>query len=199
MILFLGSSVTVGHSTGGVSFADMIAERWGCAIRKEAVSGTTLADGERSYLRRLRAVPVAPAPTLLVCQLSTNDAARGLPLGDVAPGFDCAGFDEGTTAGALESILAYARETWGCPVVVFTSPRFASAAYGEAVALTRRLAGKWGFTLCDLWHNDELNRLIAADPARFMADAIHPTLAGYEAMVPPMLDACRLALGGARP
>ena len=40
-IIFLGSSVTYGSASGGVSFADMICEKNGYDLVKEAVSGTT--------------------------------------------------------------------------------------------------------------------------------------------------------------
>ena len=53
-IMFLGSSVTYGSASGGVSMVEVIAEKCGCNCVKHAVSGTTLADiGERSYVRRL--------------------------------------------------------------------------------------------------------------------------------------------------
>ena len=42
-IIFLGSSVTYGAASGGVSFADVICRNYGYNMIKEAVSGTTLA------------------------------------------------------------------------------------------------------------------------------------------------------------
>ena len=43
-VLFLGSSVTYGSASGGVSFADYIEKRDGCEMIKSAVSGTTLVE-----------------------------------------------------------------------------------------------------------------------------------------------------------
>lgn len=55
-MIFLGSSVTYGAASQGVSFADFIARRNGCEAIKEAVSGTTLVDnGSDSYVSRLKA------------------------------------------------------------------------------------------------------------------------------------------------
>ena len=45
-IIFLGSSVTFGSASGGVSFADIICEKNGYEMIKEAVSGTTLVDSD---------------------------------------------------------------------------------------------------------------------------------------------------------
>ena len=54
-ILCLGSSISSGFSSGGVSFLDYLARIDGCRIIQETVSATTLADrGYFSYLKRLR-------------------------------------------------------------------------------------------------------------------------------------------------
>lgn len=52
-ICYLGSSVTYGAYSQGVSFADYIAKRNGTTFVKEAVNGTTLADGNNSYISRM--------------------------------------------------------------------------------------------------------------------------------------------------
>ena len=53
-LLFLGSSVTAGDASLGVSMADYIAKLDGCTVIKEAVSGTTLAGtGKSTYTSRL--------------------------------------------------------------------------------------------------------------------------------------------------
>ena len=54
-VIFLGSSVTYGSASGGVSFADYIEKRDGCEMIKSAVSGTTLVEsGIDSYVSRLK-------------------------------------------------------------------------------------------------------------------------------------------------
>lgn len=74
-VIFLGSSVTYGSASGGISFADMMAKELNFHCIKEAVSGTTLADlDETSYVSRLKRLDPATKADLLICQLSTNDA-----------------------------------------------------------------------------------------------------------------------------
>ena len=81
-IVFLGSSVTYGASSMGVSFADYIGATNDCNIIKEAVSGTTLVDeGVDSYISRLNKIDTQNAD-IFVCQLSTNDATQKKPLGE---------------------------------------------------------------------------------------------------------------------
>ena len=67
-ILFLGSYVTYGD--GGVSFAELMGEEYGCKVVKEAVSGTTLADiNENSYVSRLKKVALNQKFDLCICQI----------------------------------------------------------------------------------------------------------------------------------
>ncbi|MBD5161884.1 MAG: hypothetical protein HDT14_07730 [Oscillibacter sp.] len=84
-ICVLGSSVTYGASSQQVAVGEFLANRFGCDLTKEAVSGTTLVDtNEKSYIQRmLKNIDTTEQFALFVCQLSTNDATRGLPLGEI--------------------------------------------------------------------------------------------------------------------
>lgn len=178
-VVFLGSSVTYGASSKGVSFADYIGVRNNCTIIKEAVSGTTLVDeGIGSYISRLHKLDI-PHADLFVCQLSTNDATQRKPLGEVTDTTNTDDFDTATIAGAIEYIIAYAQDAWGCPVAFYTNPQYDSTAYGEMVALLHQMTGKWGITMIDLWNDADFNDINAEQRALYMADGIHPTQAGY--------------------
>ena len=86
-VIFLGSSVTYGYGSMGVSFVDYLEAADGIIPIKEAVSGTTLADrNEKSYVSRLKRINPELKPDAFVCQLSTNDATKGIPLGSVSEG-----------------------------------------------------------------------------------------------------------------
>lgn len=179
-IIFLGSSVTYGASAQGVSFADDIGARNGCFITKEAVSGTTLVDnGPNSYISRLKKLNTAQAADLFICQLSTNDATQKKPLGSVSDSFQAEGFDTGTVAGAIEYIIAYARKVWSCPVMFYTNPRYDSNEYANMVALLYAIQEKWDIFVIDLWGDAKFNAITEKQQSLYMADAIHPTKAGY--------------------
>jgi len=179
-IIFLGSSVTYGSAAGGVSFADYIAARHGCDIVKEAVSGTTLVDsGIGSYISRLKKLDAETGADLFVCQLSTNDASQKKPLGSVVASFETETFDTSTIAGAIEYIIAYARDTCNCPVVFYTNPRYKSGDYAAMVALLAEIADKWDISVVDMWNDDDFNTITQEQRALYMADSIHPTQAGY--------------------
>lgn len=189
-VLFLGSSVTNGAAAMGQSIPEYFGARMGCTYIKEAVDGTTLTDnGSNSYVQRLlNQVSSGEKIDLLVCQLSTNDASKGLPLGEIAEGTTLEEFDTGTITGAMEYIICYAEQTWGCPVVFYTNPQFESENYGAMVERLYQLADKWGIGILDLWNSDEFNAITEAERALYMKDDIHPYKAGYRDWWGPELE-----------
>lgn len=179
-IIFLGSSVTYGSAAKGVSFADYIAVRNECRITKEAVSGTTLVEsGLNSYIMRLKKLNRDISVDLFVCQLSTNDASQKKPLGEISDTFEMETFDTSTVAGALEYIIAYAKGTWECPVAFYTNPVYDSGEYAAMVDLLQAISTKWEVTVIDLWNDADFNSITDEQRRLYMADAIHPTQAGY--------------------
>ena len=64
---------------------EYLAARDGIVYVKEAVSGTTLVDnGETSYIARMKANIPDQKADLFICQLSTNDATTGQPMGEIS-------------------------------------------------------------------------------------------------------------------
>ena len=176
-ICVLGSSVVKGEASNDDAIAEYLGARLGCEYTKSAVSGTTLTDAfPESYIKRLRELDPGIGYDLFICQLSTNDATLKRPLGEIS-GNDQ--FDTGTVTGAIEYIITYARDTWNCPVVFFTGSHYDSERYGAMVARLRELQEKYGIGVIDLWSDEEFNDISGEDKARYMADGIHPTRAGY--------------------
>lgn len=181
-ILFLGSSVTKGSRSLDVSMADYIGKRNKCEVVKEAVSGTTLSTlYGNSYVERLNNVDTGRKFDMVVCQLSTNDASakRAVALGEIIDSENPEDFNTKTVAGAIEYIVAYCRETWDCPVVIYTGTRYSNVKYQKMVELLPDIQEKWGIGVVDLWNNEEMNAVSEEDYALYMYDSIHPTQAGY--------------------
>lgn len=178
-IVFLGSSVTYGASSMGVSFADYIGATNDCNIIKEAVSGTTLVDeGIDSYISRLIKIDAQNAD-IFVCQLSTNDATQKKPLGEISNSVNINDFDTKTVAGAIEYIIAYAKDKWDCPVVFYTNPKYDSENYQAMVNLLLEIQKKWNIEIIDMWNDVDFNNITDEQKSFYMADSIHPTQAGY--------------------
>lgn len=187
-VLFLGSSVTYGSASGGVSFADYIGKRDGCTVIKSAVSGTTLVEsGINSYVSRLKKLD-AEKIDLFVCQLSTNDASQKKELGKIIESKNLNDFDTKTIAGAIEYIICYSKEKWNCPVIFYTNPRYDSEPYGEMVDILKEAEAKWGISVIDMWNDAELNAELNKNTALYMADKIHPTKAGYLEIWTPFME-----------
>jgi len=180
-IIFLGSSVTYGYGSLGVSFADFLEKSDVIYAVKEAVSGTTLVDEKsNSYVSRLKTIDTNIKADAFVCQLSTNDATKEKPLGKVSDSFDMNSFDTQTVAGAIEYIIAYAKDTWNCPVIFYTQAKYDSEYYGEMVTLLLEIQKKWDIHIIDFWNDEEINNITEEERKLYLVDNIHPTKAGYK-------------------
>lgn len=187
-VVFLGSSVTYGSASGGVSFADYIEKRSGCTAIKNAVSGTTLVEsGIDSYVSRLKKLD-APKVDLMVCQLSTNDASQKKEPGKITESKNLGDFDTKTVAGAIEYIICYSKEKWNCPVIFYTNPEYDSERYRTMVDILKSAEKKWDISVIDMWNDAELNAELDADRELYMADKIHPTKAGYLKIWTPFME-----------
>lgn len=165
------------------------ADRFAC----QAVSGTTLVDetvwGKESYIARLKTIDPGITADAFICQLSTNDATMKKPLGEISDSFDIGDFDTQTVAGAMEYVIAYARQTWNCPVIFYTGTQYKSAQYEEMVALLLKLQEKWDIGVIDLWNDGEMNAVSKADYDLYMVNGIHPSRAGYRDWWTPKFEA----------
>ena len=174
-LLFLGSSVTYGSASKGVSFVDIIRE-YGATCIKEAVSGTTLADTNgKSYVSRLKAIDKNIRIDLFICQLSTNDASKKIAIGEIKK--------------SICFILDYVKKTYGCPILFYTGTYFKSESYKSMIELLYSLKEEYRFYILDLYHDEDMLNVSEEDYNRYMSDPIHPTFLGYkEWWTPKFLD-----------
>jgi len=182
-ILWIGSSVTYGAQSGGhYSMVDAVEDLHSALVcEKYAISATTLVNtGEDSYVGRLKRIPKSKTPDLIVVQLSTNDATTNKPFGEIAEGKDIESFDDTTIAGAIETIIAYADETFHCPVVFYTGSYTVKEHYDEMVSLLLQIQEKWGIGVVDLFNNPDMTAIYDTELYhRYMYDEVHPNRVGY--------------------
>jgi len=186
-IFYLGSSITYGSASGGVAFGEIINKISGNPFTKEAISGTTLVDNENtSYVQRLKNLNFSEKPDFLVVQLSTNDFSQNKPTGTVESGTNSSAFDTSTISGAIQHIIAYAKEK--CPTV-------------KVVFYTGAVKGSWGYktayenyingdfkTICEKWEIEPLDIFHSEykNYSFYWNDDIHPTIQGYSAGWTPL-------------
>lgn len=188
-IIFLGSSVTWGDN--GYSMCEAISEKTGANVIKWAVSGTTLSSAmPNSYVERLlKVIDTQEKCDLFITQLSTNDAGKNMELGEISDSFDKNTFDTKTTIGAIEFIIATAREKWNCPIAFYTGTYYASGRYQKLVDALLETAKKWKIDIIDLWNSEKMRAVSQDDYKRFMKDGVHPNKTGYdEWWVPEFID-----------
>ena len=177
---FLGSSVTYGSATDGISFVEEIARRLGMRCVKNAVSGTTLAkvaDGTQSYVERLADFDTKAEVNTFVVQLSTNDATQNLTLGELSeiP-------DTFTVVGAIEYIIDYIQKHWKCDILFYTNPCFHNARYEKMIAALYRIQQKRHIGIVDFYNYRDMPLLSSDELSTYMADEIHPNALGYKWM-----------------
>ena len=197
-VAFLGSSVTVGAFSMGQAVADFLARKCGVLALKEAVSGTTLVDDEHdgsSYVERMRTIPASTHLDAFVCQLSTNDAWKGKAMGEVAAEGP---YDTATVAGAIQYVVSYVRETWGCPVLFYSGTYFESVEYAQMVELLDQVSELMDVPVIDLYHDEEMRAVSSEDYAFYMHDPVHPTKAGYGLWWTPKFEKALSRVLGAR-
>ncbi len=145
-------------------------------------------DGD-SYIKRLKELDPEQTVDCLVCQLSTNDATKKLPMGEISSSEELSSFDTQTVTGAIEYILRYCRDTWRCPVVFYTGSWYESTEYEAMVHRLYELRDKWDFGLVDLYTDEAFNDIDQETYDFYMFDSIHPTKAGYLEWWMPKLEA----------
>lgn len=194
-ILFLGSSVTSGYGSHGVSFVDYLAAFHHFQAVNESVPGTTLADcAANSYVSRLNKIlntyqtEKKPKPDIFVCQLSTNDITKSCPMGALTESIDREDFDTKTTTGAIEYIIASVRETWHCPIVFYIPQQYNNRHYPELIRILYQIQGKWDIQIIDLWNNEKITKRFNRRPTFRQMDGLHPTKHGYLACYVPIFE-----------
>ena len=192
-ILWVGSSVTYGaQAAGHYSMVDALEDLHPALnCEKYAISATTLVnDSASSYVARLKLIPKDRTPDLIVVQLSTNDATTGKPFGAVSDSFDLADFDDTTIAGAIEAIIAYARDTFGCPVAFYTGTYCEKENYAEMVALLHEIEAKWNIGVIDMFNDEAMTAVFGTEQYDvYMFDQVHPYKVGYVEWWTPVIDA----------
>ena len=187
-ILFLGSSVTKGMKSLGVSFADMLRRKYDFLMIKDAVNGTLLVEkGRDSYVSRLEKYTRDSKIDLLVVQLSTNDSHTKDPIQTGQRR------DTQSIGGAIIYISEYAHNVLGCPVLFYTCPYFENEKYRKMCDFLHKLEEVGGgsrisphaqFYVVDIFRDGGFQSLSPFEFQLCMFDSIHPTQAGYFRWLP---------------
>jgi lysophospholipase L1-like esterase len=191
-IAYLGSSVMEGTENDGVSFVEFIAKRNNGTYVKETKADSTMADtGEDSYVQRIQKMDKNTKIDIFMCEIPFADVEQNVTRGEIdeTKGPDnresLEDFDTTTTAGAMEYIANYVRQTWDCPVIFFTNIKNGNKDYQELVQLGWRMLVKWQTGMVDAWF--QLNTDVD-EFGDYMVDETHPSGKGYLEWIAPFIE-----------
>ncbi|WP_277211787.1 GDSL-type esterase/lipase family protein [Isoptericola croceus] len=217
-----GDSIVAGHKYSR-GFVDLVAEREGITVSKHARNGATVMNAgfpAGTVIQQVRAAS-ATSPDLVVFDGGTNDieaiTTAGHKVGTVSSGFDPAGFDSGTYAGALEATVHEMRSKWpNAPIVYVAVHKLGSRDWDTQLAVrevTLQVAEKWGLTYADVFAGSTLDTRDDVHRAAYTFDDLlggfpgtngsgtHPNIEGMTRFFVPVLtealvDVVRSDAGG---
>lgn len=210
-IAYLGSSVMEGTGNDGISFVEFIAKRNSGTFVKDTKADSTMADtGEDSYVQRVQKMDKDAKIDIFMCEIPFADVEQKVMTGEIKDAEtsddleSLEDFDTTTTAGAMEYIANYAKQTWNCPVIFYTNVKTGDEGYQKLVELGWKMRTKWSTGMVDAWYQLSTD---TDDFDAYMADETHPSGKGYlewitpfiESKVPGILRDYEVSLINARP
>ena len=97
--------------------------------------------------------------------------------------------DKDTVCGAIEYIITYVKETWGCPIIFYTNSHYENENYADMVDALLEISELYDVGVIDLYTDADFNSISEEQRKLYMADNIHPTKAGYLEWWTPKIEA----------
>ncbi|MGN0458716.1 MAG: hypothetical protein ACI4IL_07085 [Eubacterium sp.] len=185
-VIFLGTDFTVGTKSKE-SFTDQLEQQEIIRPAVFAKKGIKMVDDgkKNNYISLLKSIPTKhAAPAMLMCELSYYDAKKDSRLGKLSDGYNLEDFDTSTVIGAMEYIICYSQETWGCPVTFYTCYYNDSNSYKKMVDALYEVAEKWSIDVIDFYSPMD-TRISLQNKKKYLADKLNPTKEGYENIFTP--------------
>ena len=196
-VAVFGDSIMRGDGNNGVAVGDMLAERYGMAVYKYAVSGAVMGKYEdRSHIADQvnNAVAAGIAFDYIVFNGGTNDIMmeNGAPrcdLGNISSDYAGA-YDEATFSGGLETAAYQLHTKYPTATLVYMRAHNMASRdytlqrdYGERA---KEICEKWAIGVVDMYA--KMNTCLPAGQTKYLADSTHPNAAGYSEKYLPALE-----------
>lgn len=190
-----GDSIADGSVTNKISYAHLIANKYGMTLTSKAVGNTTLAirDGQVSSILG-RVLNMTGGYDYILLDGGTNDVTYDVPLGEITEGTNVTFNEETrkTLLGALEEICQFLNTNYCKAKKLFIFPNArvdgTFTETQETFSKMKEVLKKWGIPYIDigtitslgLW-NDEIK-------SEYFVDSIHPNLKAYEDFYVPYIE-----------
>lgn len=187
-ILWLGSSFSASTGSAGITLCDYLAQINDAEIINESLEHSYLSSTmQNSAVKRIRSsLALVSHADCLVIEVSPIDAQ--LTHGDISDSQDRFTFKLKTTIGALEYLIAYAKELWNPTIILFTLPYCSDPSYEQLITKVHQVSDKWNVHLIDMYHDRELENPDPVKRSLYMTDMNHPTKAGLLNWIVPYMQ-----------
>lgn len=189
-VLFFGTDFTRGKK-GDISFVDQLQEKKLIhAMKFCSDDDVTLTKrrNDNNYIDMLTSLPVDEyMPAYVMIEIPYGDIKRHSKIGEISDGAWCADFDTKTLIGAMEYIVIYCRDTWGCPVGFYTGYYPEDEDYQKLIDAMNIVAEKWKVDTIDFCNSPSIT-INDDNKKEYLASKHYPTAQGYKEFFTPMVE-----------
>ena len=201
-VLIEGDSIMYGYGSNGVGIGEILRDRYGFRLYKNAISGSTLAYVEGTENIRDRIVNGVKKPyDYIILDGGYNDYGKSLPLGSLMSGsYPYASTPDATTViGAMELIFQHIKKNYPKTKIYFVTPHKVNRVWTQVNSLNLTfkdyydalisVCNLYGVPVIDLWNESGLITYFS-EMKVFTKDndGLHPTKEGYEEFYLPVFQ-----------
>lgn len=197
-----GDSIADGSVTNKISYAHLIADKYGMNLTSKAVGNTTIAvrDGQVSSIVG-RVLNMTGEYDYILLNGGTNDVTYNVPLGEIAEGTNVTfnGETRKTTLGALEEICQFLNANYcsAKKLFIFVNARVDGkfTKTKETNSKMKQVLNKYGIPYIDISEITSLGIWNDEIKSEYFVDSIHPNAKAYEEFYVPYIEKA-LLFGG---
>lgn len=201
-VLIEGDSIMYGYGSNGEGIGEILRDRYGFRLYKNAISGSTLAYVEGTENIRNRIVNGVKKPyDYIILDGGYNDYGKSLPLGSLmSESYPYASAPDATTViGAMELIFQHIKKNYPKTKIYFVTPHKVNRVWVQSNSLNLTfkdyldalisVCNLYSVPVIDLWNESGLVTYFS-EMKVFTKDndGLHPTKEGYEEFYLPVFQ-----------
>lgn len=208
-IYAFGDSIIAGHQYTKHGFVDFAADQEAMTLKKYAINGARVMNGEASGGQILTQINNASEeiPDYIIFNGGTNDAYKGVgdAFGEIGDSMDPASFDPDTFAGSFEKLIYEMQQKWPNAQLIYVAVHkigfMDEELQDKLYELQMAACAKWGVAVANLYDNDGLDTKDEAIKNKYTFDSlggnglpgtngsgIHPNFAAIEEFYVPAVS-----------
>lgn len=205
VVFNFGDSIAYGTNSDKVSYAHLIANKYGMTLKSFAVGGATLGVVNENNIPSQvdNAIKQGVAPDYILIDGVTNDIADpyNVALGEISEKYSNEGLNKSTTCGGFEYCLYTLKTAYPKAKIIYirvhnmnTRDRLKQLEYGNKC---EDICSKWSVPVVNIYKNGQMNTNLDKHKLLFTedtnstgkGDGTHPNKLGYELFYVPEIEA----------